>query len=238
MKPVVIAINHADEIEQDAAAARLEALGYRMEWVTPAGGEALPEIADAHVGVIAHGGRYIIDDPANPFMLDELAWVGRWLQTGRPYLGFCLGAQLAAKALGAEIGAPGHGQAECGFTALQPEEAGRDLFAGLSHVYQFHYHGFDLPAGSVRLASTALYPNQAAQFAPNAYGFQFHAEYTRPMIEALLAKDPETLAMPGADPAEKQLADADAYVGAQNAWLGDVVEKWISGADLTGRVAA
>lgn len=48
----------------------------------------------------------------------------------------------------------------------------------------FHWHGetFDIPAGAVRLASSALYPNQAFRYGSDAYAFQFHIEVKKGMI--------------------------------------------------------
>jgi GMP synthase (glutamine-hydrolysing) len=48
-----------------------------------------------------------------------------------------------------------------------------------------HRHGdtFDLPNGAVRLASSALYENQAFSWGRRTIGFQFHAEVTMKELE-------------------------------------------------------
>src|SRR6185312_12101522 len=53
------------------------------------------------------------------------------------------------------------------------------LFAGLpGHQFAFHWHQdvFDLPDGSIRLASNEVAPNQAFRYGARAYGLQFHIE--------------------------------------------------------------
>jgi GMP synthase-like glutamine amidotransferase len=56
----------------------------------------------------------------------------------------------------------------------------------------FHWHGetFDIPEGSVRLASSALYPNQAFRHGNKAYAFQFHIEVRKEMILEWLKDEP------------------------------------------------
>ncbi len=56
----------------------------------------------------------------------------------------------------------------------------------------FHWHGetFDIPEGAVRLAGSALYPNQAFRYGDKAYAFQFHIEVTKTMIYEWLTNEP------------------------------------------------
>ena len=121
------------------------------------------------------------DEADYPFLVDERALLERRIAADRPLLGICLGAQLLAKALGARV-YPG-GRKEIGWGPVDFTDAGR--LSPLAHLGDpatpvLHWHGdtFDLPAGAVRLASTALYQNQAFAVGDALLGLQFHPEVT------------------------------------------------------------
>jgi GMP synthase (glutamine-hydrolysing) len=80
---------------------------------------------------------------------------------------------------------------EIGWYDLATTQSGRDdpVFAPLgagSPVFQWHGYTFDLPAAAVHLASTPTCANQAFRHGENAYGFQFHLEMDKPLIERWL----------------------------------------------------
>ena len=53
-------------------------------------------------------------------------------------------------------------------------------------IFQWHGDTFDLPKGAKLLASSPLCKNQAFKYGDNVYGFQFHLEVDKPMIERWL----------------------------------------------------
>ncbi len=89
----------------------------------------------------------------------------------------CTFLQAGVDELGARV-YPG-GSKEIGWSALQLTPQGEaSCLRHLQGVPVLHWHGdtFDLPTGSVHLASTAAYPNQAFSVGQHALGLQCHPE--------------------------------------------------------------
>ena len=106
-----------------------------------------------------------------------------------PILGVCLGAQLVAHVLGAQV-FPGRTRGlrkEIGWFTLELTDRGRvdpgfhgfDEFAPV-----FHWHGdtYELPEGAWHLAGSLQYPQQAFRWGRWVYGLQFHMEMTEDMV--------------------------------------------------------
>jgi GMP synthase (glutamine-hydrolysing) len=111
--------------------------------------------------------------------------IGDAMQRHLPVLGVCLGAQLIAKTLGADV-YPSQ-QKEIGWYDLHtaPEAAQRSILKSLGHtekVFQWHGDTFDLPAGAIHLAASPLCVNQAFRYGEKVYGLQFHLEVDEAMI--------------------------------------------------------
>lgn len=168
-------------------------IGYR--YVRPYLGEPVPQ---THFGIdlliLMGGPMNVYEHTAHPWLLDEDVLIRNCLKERTPILGICLGSQLIAKAADVEVRA-GHAK-EIGWRPIQltPEARADPVFAGMEEEFPvFHWHGdtFDLPEGAVRLAGSAMYPNQAYCLADNVYAFQFHVEVTQPMVRAWCAEYPE-----------------------------------------------
>lgn len=130
------------------------------------------------------------DDALYPALLDELALIERRIAARRPLLGVCLGAQLMARALGADVKPMPHGQKEIGFAPVQLTDAGRaSALAPLADGQPvLHWHGdqFALPQGITSLAETPLCPHQAFAVDDFALGLQFHLESDPARLEQWL----------------------------------------------------
>ena len=152
--------------------------------------------------LIVMGGPMSVND-ADAWIVEETAFVKRALESGMPVLGVCLGSQFMAKALGANVG-PGVA-IEVGMTPIRMTEEGRSdpVFAGVPQTFEvFQWHGevFNLPAGSVPLASSDLCPVQAFRVGTNAYGMLFHLELEESGVESLCREFPQDVAQAGLTP--------------------------------------
>ena len=157
--------------------------GARLHRVEVDAREPLPswELFDA---IVAMGGPMSAnDDDELARLAEEKALIAAAARARTPFWGVCLGVQLLAASLGARV-YPGP-EPEVGVLPVQLTEAARSdpVFGVLPPAFetlQWHGDTFDLPAGAVRLAGSAAYPNQAFRYA-RAYGVQFHLEVSGAM---------------------------------------------------------
>jgi GMP synthase-like glutamine amidotransferase len=132
--------------------------------------------------ILSMGGPQDADDLAgHSWLARETEMLARAVQGGCKVLGICLGAQILARALGAELRkAQGY---EIGFHPIRRTEQGGDdpILAGLKDsetVMHWHQDTFELPDGAVLLASSDATAQQAYRVGRHAYGLQFHLEVT------------------------------------------------------------
>lgn len=185
--------------------------------------------------IIGLGGPVsVYDEQYYPWITEELKLFERRLAARRPTLGFCLGAQMLARVLGARVYP---GIKELGWKPLQLTAAGeQSVIAPLagSSTSMLHWHGdtFDLPAGATLLASTAEVAHQIYEWGGCALAFQCHPEIRAPDIESwLIGHACEIVATPGAD--VRQLRRDSALLGpvlAQRAR--SVFERWLTSVGL------
>lgn len=153
-------------------------------------GDPLPP-HDQVDGVVAMGGPMGVDDlDEHPALADESEWLAGAVERQIPVLGVCLGAQLLARALGAEVRVGE--RPEIGFATVNVSDPNDPLIGGLApEATVLHWHGdvFDLPQGARSLASSAVTEHQAFRYG-NAWGVLFHPEADAAMVEAWL-KVPE-----------------------------------------------
>jgi len=146
--------------------------------------------------VLALGGPMGVSDERDyPFLAEEKRVIAEVARAGHPFLGVCLGAQLLAAGLGAEVFQ--NPVKECGLGEVwRTEAAATDpLFSALPErvtVFQWHGDAFALPAGATLLATNPHCTHQAFRF-NRAWGLLFHLEVRPPMAEAWAAADLEWL---------------------------------------------
>ncbi|MCE1254965.1 MAG: type 1 glutamine amidotransferase [Anaerolineae bacterium] len=147
----------------------------------------LPEPAEFDALVALGGPMSVNDEAVLPWLTAEKRFIAAAVQSGKPVLGICLGAQLIASALGARVYPGTH--KEIGWLPVKRAQYTPQVFSFPEQATVFHWHGetFDLPEGAIRLAGSEGCINQAFQIGARTIGLQFHLETTPSNVEALIS---------------------------------------------------
>ncbi|MBX9765367.1 glutamine amidotransferase, partial [Patescibacteria group bacterium] len=155
----------------------------------------MPDVSGYDALVILGGSMGVYEE--YPGKADELSAITTHIGAV-PMLGICLGAQLLAHALGANVYPyfkDGKRCKEIGYYSVEltPEGARSPLFAGFAQTFsalQWHGDTFDMPHGAELLVTDSVCPHQAFSW-KNAYGIQFHVEATPEIVSDWLHEDHE-----------------------------------------------
>ena len=164
--------------------------------------EPVPDTLDADGLVVMGGPMGVGDVPSRPHLSRELALIEQALQDNRPVLGVCLGSQLLAHVLGADVHAAPTKEIGWGDVSLTDAAADDALFCGVDDPFTaFHWHGdvFALPDGAVSLARSAQTEQQAFRYGDTAYGLLFHLEGTPKTVAWMTNAFQDELADEGLD---------------------------------------
>lgn len=185
MKPIVI-VQHEAGVSAGHFAAWLAARSLPHAVVDVHLGDRVPRSAASYAGLCSLGGNMSVNDPL-PWVADEIALMRDAVERGVPIIGHCLGGQLLAKALGADV--TRNRYKEMGWLPVDVVDAALvdEWFGAASTGELFHWHGdaFALPAGARRLLSSPLSPNQAyvvERHGVEHLGMQFHIEMTPELV--------------------------------------------------------
>jgi GMP synthase (glutamine-hydrolysing) len=164
--------------------------------------EPVPETLEADALVVMGGPMGVADVDDRPHLAKEMDLIEQALRDEGPVLGVCLGSQLLAHVLGADV-RPGP-QKEIGWGEVTLTDAAADdpLFRDIDDPFTvFHWHGdvFALPDGATRLAHTAQAEHQAFRYGDSAYGLLFHLEVTPKTVAWMTKAFQDELAEEGLD---------------------------------------
>jgi GMP synthase (glutamine-hydrolysing) len=229
MASTVVCVLHRDRGPEkviDRASQLLAERDVELEFCCPMMGEPLPQRRPDHVGAVVYGGAQSANDP-HDYVDREIAWIADWVESGAPFFGICLGAQLLARARGAVVETHPEGLREIGFRPITAAADHDGFLDGLRHVYHWHREGFSVPEGARLLATGEAFPHQAFRVGAAAYGVQFHPEVTQRQMQRWLEASATDLDQPGAHAADRQLADAERYQSAVHAWLEGFLDAWL-----------
>jgi GMP synthase-like glutamine amidotransferase len=136
--------------------------------------ESLPQTEDFDFLVVCGGAMGAYEEDKFPWLKQEKAFIKKSIEQGKSVVGLCLGSQLIANALGAEV--KKHSDWEIGWHDVEIKN-----FGALT-AFQYHQDTFQLPARAERIATNAFCTNQGFKIGERILGVQFHPEATREWI--------------------------------------------------------
>jgi GMP synthase-like glutamine amidotransferase len=151
--------------------------------------DVVPDLRDIDWLVVLGGPMNVYQENEHPWLRPEKAFITQAIEAGKTVLGICLGAQLIADVLGAQVHQGKH--QEIGWFPIElTEEAKRSEIFGFlpGRLTVFHWHGdtFGLPPGAVRLARSEGCENQAFLYQRRVIGLQFHFESTPESVREIV----------------------------------------------------
>ena len=160
-----------------------------------------PEPEEFDMLLIMGGTMSVYQENEFAWLKPEKEFVKKVIETGKPVLGSCFGAQLIAEVLGGkvtrnrfkEIGWHRVKALAEGNTKGKNENNEREIISDLPSCLfpeftAFMWHGdtFEIPAGAIRLFESKACQNQGFIYGENVLGLQFHPEADRRWIGKLI----------------------------------------------------
>jgi GMP synthase (glutamine-hydrolysing) len=143
--------------------------------------------------VVMGGEMHARDDERFPYLAREVELLRDAVAHDVPVLGICLGGQLLARSLGADVRPAG--ALEGGWVPISPmpgRNGGDPVLGHLTEptgVFSWHVDIFDLPDGATQLATGDVTEQQAFRYG-RAWGLQFHPEVDGDLFTTWLAAHP------------------------------------------------
>jgi len=193
--------------------------------------DSIPIAMRNYSGLVIMGGFMSANDTHLEYInkqIQLLEWCIKW---NFPVLGVCLGAQLLAKAAGAEVFVSP--VREIGWYPLHPtfmvheDPLFKDLLATGISVLQWHGETYSLPYEARLLATCPDVLGQAFRIGSNQYGLQFHTEITIDLIKEWLEKGQCEKEFLGEDGVRQLLNESVVLLPVARAFCRTMVSSWI-----------
>lgn len=228
----VLVVEHEAKAGAGLIGQRIKARSLQMTVSGPDTCRAVPRTAQGYDGVVVLGGSMgPTDDHVAPWLPDTRALIRDCVDAGTPLLAVCLGAQLAATALGGVVEPLTHPEVGTGNIQLTDHGSRDPLLSEVpTNAPALHWHWLhvaQLPPGATVLASSHATAVQAFRVGVKAWAFQFHLEAVHSTARDWASEMTDDLRAIGLDPNETAAAWEAKAPEAQRVWA-DVIDRWLN----------
>ncbi|WP_410483306.1 type 1 glutamine amidotransferase [Teredinibacter sp. KSP-S5-2] len=158
------------------------------------------------------------DERQYPWLVEEKKAIGTVIQSSKKVLGVCLGAQLIATALGAEV--KPNREKEIGWFPINKLKISSNKWNQVlpDAILAFHWHGetFAIPDGAEAIYSSEACQNQGFIFGENVIALQFHLETTETLAQSLIEQCGDELVDSQYIQTKEQMLNPDHFVHINN----------------------
>jgi GMP synthase-like glutamine amidotransferase len=238
MKPVAI-FQHTEVGAPGSIPEILHELGVPSVVVKIVDGQPVPSDVNAFSGVVLMGGYMSVHDDLQ-WIPQELQFIQRAVAANIPVIGHCLGSQLLAKALGAQV--TRNERSEIGWNHITPADSPlAQQWWGTAEppadllTFQWHGDTFAIPEGAQRIAGSAYCTNQAFVAHGLHVGIQSHLEMTPELVQLSVERNghqmekQEAEGNPACSPRADVLNDLTQRTATMRATLKTVYQRWVQG---------
>lgn len=185
---------------------------------------------DPDLVVVLGGPMSVYDVEINPWIPHEQKFVEDRIECEKPLMGICFGAQMIARALGANVYKGTQGK-EIGWSKITLNDEGKKTpFRHLSGEFteMMHWHGdtFDLPDGAVLLASSDKYKKQAYSYGNHVFAMQCHPEVTQSKLRLWYSSGKEEIAETG-NTTQGMMDMAEKYIDTLTVQAHKFLHEWL-----------
>jgi GMP synthase-like glutamine amidotransferase len=145
-------------------------------------GDPIPKLDDIDWLVVMGGPMSVNDEQALAWLKPEKQFIASAIHAGKTVLGFCLGSQLIANALGAKVQKNRHKEIGWFDIRMTPAALASKAFSRFPkrlRIFQWHGETFDIPDKAMIAATNDICTNQALLYGDKVIGMQFHPEVTQ-----------------------------------------------------------
>ncbi|MDW5563761.1 MAG: type 1 glutamine amidotransferase [Methanomassiliicoccus sp.] len=191
--------------------------------------EGLPGTDSFDWLVIMGGSMNVYEEDLYPWLVREKAFIREAIGAGKVILGFCLGGQLIADAIGGKVtrnDRPEFGWCPIRWSAEARSDPLFTFFPPECIVFQWHGDTFSvLPSEAIMLARSEVCEHQAFAYRERVFGFQFHLENTPEMVRAMVEECADDMGSDACDTSSQEMMAHPEHFEQNNLWMSEFLTR-------------